>query len=66
MNEILTFVTNNGIAVVLMFYFLKNNHKAVTDLLKQNADLINEIRDIKLEQKEIFRIVSDCDKRKEG
>jgi hypothetical protein len=62
MNEILTFVTNNGIAVVLMFYFLKNNHRAMTDLLKQNAELINEIRDIKLEQKEIYSIVKNCKK----
>lgn len=62
MNEILTFVTNNGIAVVLMFYFLRNNHRAMTDLLKQNADLINEIRDIKIEQKEIYQIVKNCKK----
>ena len=62
MNEILTFVTNNGIAVVLMFYFLRNNHKAMTDLLKQNAELIIEIKEIKSEQKEIYSIVKNCKK----
>ena len=55
MNELLTFCTNNGIAVVLMFYFLRNNHKATTDLIKQNINLVVEIKEIISEIKEIKR-----------
>jgi hypothetical protein len=42
LNELFQFVVNNGIAVVLMFYFLKNNNKATNDLISTTAKLIEE------------------------
>lgn len=62
MNELLTFVTNNGIAVVLMFYFLRNNYRGMIDLIKQNSLLITEIKEIKLWQKETISVIQKCNK----
>ena len=57
MDELITFATNNGIAVVLMFYFLRNNNKSMTELIKQNAELIIEIKEIITEIKQISKFV---------
>lgn len=59
-NELITFITNNGIAVVLMFYFLKNNYKSTQDLLKQNQDLIIEIKEMKKDQVSMLEVIKSC------
>lgn len=38
--EVLSYVTNNGLAIVLIFYFLKNNNKTNIEL----KDVINELK----------------------
>lgn len=61
-NELITFVTNNGIAVVLMIYFLKNNYKATNELITINKDLITEVKDLRKEQNTMYEIVRECKK----
>jgi hypothetical protein len=46
LNEILTFVFNNGLAVVLIFYYLKYNDKTNKDLIKSNSILINKVDEL--------------------
>ncbi|MFX1499420.1 MAG: hypothetical protein ACFFDH_00495 [Promethearchaeota archaeon] len=62
-NEIITFITNNGIAVVLMVYFLRNNFKSTQELLKQNKELITEIKEMRADQKEMIRVIQNCELR---
>ena len=52
LNELFQFVVNNGIAVVLMFYFLKNNNKATNDLITVTTKLIEE-------QKQLTQVVNN-------
>lgn len=66
-NEIITFITNNGIAVVLMVYFLRNNHKSTQELINKihalidiNKDLINELKFIKEDQKTVLKVIEKC------
>lgn len=52
LNELFQFVVNNGIAVVLMFYFLKNNNKATQDLINTTNKLITE-------QSELTKVINN-------
>ena len=51
LNELLTFVFNNGLAVVLIFYYLKYNDKTNKDLIKSNSILINKVDELILTNK---------------
>lgn len=62
MNEIITFVTNNGIAVVLMIYFLRNNYKSTQELILINKDLVTEIKNIRQEQVRVLEVIKNCNK----
>lgn len=61
-DELITFITNNGIAVVLMFYFLRNNYKSTQDLIRQNQELIVEIKEMKKDQMNILEVIKSCSK----
>lgn len=67
--EIIQFVFNNGLAVVLIFYYLKNNNQTIKDLVKSNtevkekiANLVENQNDILEQQKEIYKIIDKCRK----
>lgn len=62
LDELITFITNNGIAVVLMFYFLRNNYKSTQDLLKQNQQLIMELMKMRENQNKILEVIKSCSK----
>lgn len=69
LNDLITFVVNNGIAVVLMIYFLRNNNISMKELIQQNQDLINqnkqlieEIKEIRQDQNKLTVIVEKCKK----
>ncbi len=64
--EILRFVINNGIAVVLMIYFLKNNNKSMIGLIKEVSaliviqnQLIKEIAEMKISQNKVYEYLQD-------
>lgn len=61
-DELITFVTNNGIAVVLMFYFLRNNNKSMLEMIKQNQDMIIELIKMKENQSKILEVMKSCNK----
>lgn len=69
-NEILTFAVNNGIAVVLMIYFLKNNNKSTTlliDEVRKNTEstnvLIKELQESRRDQVRVLEVIEKCEKR---
>lgn len=62
LDELITFITNNGIAVVLMFYFLKNNNKSTLELVKQNQQLIIELMKMRENQNKILEVIKSCSK----
>lgn len=41
MNDLIPFIANNGLAVVLIIYFLKNNNKTTEELCKMISELKN-------------------------
>lgn len=62
LNEIITFITNNGVAVVLMIYFLKNNYKSTQELINIVKELTLEMKEMKADQKTVLEVVKNCNK----
>lgn len=67
--EIVQFVFNNGLAVVLIFYYLKNNNQTIKDLVKSNtevtsklAKLVENQNKILEKQEKIYNIIDKCKK----
>lgn len=54
-SEILNYVTNNGVAIVLMFYFLKNNNKSLLELKESNKEL----------SESILKLINNCSNKKD-
>jgi len=62
MNDLITFVTNNGIAVVLMIYFLRNNYKSTQDLIMVVQDLAKELIEIRKDTNTVLKVLENCKK----
>ena len=62
MNDLITFITNNGIAVVLMVYFLRNNHKSTSDLILDNKELIKELVELRKDTNTVLKVLENCKK----
>lgn len=67
--EIIQFVFNNGLAVVLIFYYLRNNNQTIKDLVKSNtevkekiAKLVENQNEILEQQEEVYKIIDKCRK----
>lgn len=54
-NEIIPYVFNNGVAVVLIFYYLKNNNSTIKELTNILIKLVEQIEGI-------AKKVESCDK----
>jgi hypothetical protein len=55
MNELLTYITNNGVAIVLLIYFIVNNNKSLISL----KDAINELTFSNKELKDLIKTFVD-------
>lgn len=62
MNDLITFVTNNGIAVVLMIYFLRNNYKSTQDLIMVVQDLAKELIELRKDTNTVLKVLENCKK----
>lgn len=69
LNDIIGFIVNNGIAVFLIYYFLKNNNNSMKELIKQNQQLIlqnqqliEELKEIRQDQNKILVTIEKCKK----
>lgn len=62
MNDLITFVTNNGIAVVLMIYFLRNNYKSTQDLIMVVQDLAKELVELRKDTNTVLKVLENCKK----
>lgn len=62
MTEIMQFIINNGLAVVILIYFLKNNNQAMQELIKSNNKLIQSLTLMSEKNDKIYTIIDKCNK----
>lgn len=62
-SEILSYITNNGIAIVLIVYYLKNNNNSMKELKEVIVELKNSNQEL---NKNITTLLNSCLIKKEG